>query len=206
MRGLLGPELFNIVDDVYELFENPAKPRALQKFPVVYIEEHPFALRGIRPFRKCAPIISKEGIAKSHTEVAKPSKQDFNVTFDVSSFKPEEISVKLKDRDVIIEASHEERQDGIGFISRQFTRRYTLPEEYDSDTISTYLNADGKMTIKALKPKPIDSIERIIPIKRVAPDEFHEEICEEEIVTAKKSKNDSNNHESTTAAAPETSS
>ena len=101
--------------------------------------------------------------------VAKPSSDDYQVTIDVKSFKPEEITVKVKRREILVEGKHEERQDEFGFVSQQFSRRYILPEEFDADTVSTFLSADGKMTIKALKPQPaiVEPTERVIPIQRV---------------------------------------
>lgn len=106
---------------------------------------------------------------------------DFHITIDVKSFKPEEISVKVKERDIIVEGKHEERADEFGFVSRQFTRRYILPEDYDIDTVSSYLSADGKMIIKASKPKPVlETGERIIPIERVKSTQEREEEAETE--------------------------
>ncbi|KAG5675776.1 hypothetical protein PVAND_005650 [Polypedilum vanderplanki] len=95
--------------------------------------------------------------------------EDFEVILNVKSFKPEDISVKVKGREIIIEGKHEERQEDNGFVSRQFTRRYVLGEEFDIDTVTSYLSADGQMIIRALKPKPVSqTTERIIPIERVA--------------------------------------
>lgn len=70
----------------------------------------------------------------------------------------------------MIEAKHDDREDEHGFVSRQFTRRFILPQEFDADTISTYLNAEGKMTIRAVKPKPQadETKERVIPIQHLA--------------------------------------
>lgn len=100
-------------------------------------------------------------------DVSKATTSDeFQVVFDVSSFKPEEISVKLVERDIVVDGKHEEREAVHGFIARQFNRRITVPTDYDTETLTTYLNKDGKMTIKALKLKPNESKERIIPIKR----------------------------------------
>ncbi|CRK94009.1 CLUMA_CG007534, isoform A [Clunio marinus] len=87
---------------------------------------------------------------------------------EMKNFQPEEISVKVKDREILIEGKHEEREDEFGIVSRQFNRRYILPEEFDLDTVSTLLNTEGKMTIKAVKLQPaVDNNERIIPIQRV---------------------------------------
>jgi crystallin, alpha B len=100
--------------------------------------------------------------------VAKPASDDFELSIDVQTFKPEEITVKVKNNEIIVEGKHEERQDEFGFVSRQFSRRCTLPQEFDPDTISTFLNAEGKMTIKAQKPQPpaVETNERVIPIQR----------------------------------------
>jgi HSP20 family molecular chaperone IbpA len=99
----------------------------------------------------------------------KQPSDEFQVTTDVKSFKPEEVTVKVKDRQIIVEGAHDEREDDFGFISRTFTRRYNLPEEFDPDTVSTYLSADGNLIIKAQKPKPIvaETSERVIPIQFV---------------------------------------
>lgn len=101
----------------------------------------------------------------------KPTTDDFQAVLNVKSFRPEEVSVKVKGREIIVEGKHEERHDeqGLCFVSRQFSRRYILPEEFDPDTVATYLDSKGKMTIKALKPKPVEEEknERIIPIERV---------------------------------------
>jgi HSP20 family molecular chaperone IbpA len=96
--------------------------------------------------------------------------ENFQVVFDVQSFKPEEINVKVKGREIMVEGKHEERsEDDMGFVSRQFTRRFTLPDDYDIETVSTLLSIDGKMTIKALKPQPpaVEMKERVIPIQRL---------------------------------------
>jgi crystallin alpha B len=100
----------------------------------------------------------------------KTTSDDFKVTFDVKSFNPEEISVKVKGREILVDGKHDERADEHGFVSRQFTRRYVVPNEYDIDTVATYLDGEGKMTVKASKPKPVvdTSSERVIPIERVA--------------------------------------
>jgi hypothetical protein len=98
---------------------------------------------------------------------------DFSATFDVKSFKPEEINVKVKGREITIEGKQEEREEDFGFISRNFTRRIVLAEEFDIDSIATVMSIDGKMTIRASKLQPAtpETTERIIPIQRVATEE-----------------------------------
>jgi hypothetical protein len=96
--------------------------------------------------------------------------EDFKVSFDVKSFNPDEISVKVKGREIFVDGKHDERADEQGFVSRQFSRRFVVPDEFDTDTIATYLDMEGRMTITASKPKPPvdESTERVIPIERVA--------------------------------------
>jgi crystallin, alpha B len=92
----------------------------------------------------------------------------FQVSIDVQQFSPNEISVKTNDHSVLIEGKHEERQDQNGFISRQFTRRYTLPPGCNANTISSELSSDGVLTIKA--PKAFEnSNEKIVPIQFTGP-------------------------------------
>lgn len=196
MRGL--PELLIMVDDIYGALEESSKPKAaLSTYPVLFFEDLPALRTYPRPvFTR--PLSSRNLCPYSLQDVkklalnnkdAKPS-SDFSISFDVSAFKPEEISVKVIDRDIIVEAKHEEREDEHGYISRQFTRKCILPDEYDPDTISTYLNAEGKMTIKPLKPKPaVQSNERIIPIKRVTDEQQHQE--EDQVSQTEKKKKDS---------------
>jgi HSP20 family molecular chaperone IbpA len=167
MRGLL-----SIVNDLYNTYEEePSKPTlTIPSLPVVFFEERP-ALRTLA--RPIGRQIARRPCPYAKRATGKPA--DFSIALDVASFQPEEISVRVKDRDIIVEARHEERQDEHGYVARQFTRRYKLPDEYDPDTVSTYLHADGKMTIKALKPKPAEAHERIIPVQRVAADNAREE-------------------------------
>jgi HSP20 family molecular chaperone IbpA len=92
-------------------------------------------------------------------------KDGFEVSMDVKEFSPNEITVKAADdRSVIIEGKHEERKDPHGYIARHFTRRYTLPEGYDPNTIMSELTPDGILKVKAPKPKELESNARVVPI------------------------------------------
>nr|AIU47035.1 heat shock protein [Phenacoccus solenopsis] len=93
-------------------------------------------------------------------------KDQFKVNLDVQQFKPEEINVKVVDNYVVVEGKHEEKQDKHGFISRQFTRRYRLPENVQQEKITSTISSDGILSIVA--PKNVQAIEnsagREIPI------------------------------------------
>ncbi|XP_057318504.1 protein lethal(2)essential for life-like [Microplitis mediator] len=77
----------------------------------------------------------------------KADKDSFHVSLDVQQFSPEEINVKVIDRSVVVEGKHEEKQDEHGFISRQFTRRYLIPEQCDIDQVTSKLSSDGVLSI-----------------------------------------------------------
>ncbi|XP_026731052.1 protein lethal(2)essential for life-like [Trichoplusia ni] len=121
----------------------------------------------------------------------KSDKDKFQVNLDVQHFDPEEISVKTSDGYVVIEGKHEERKDDHGYISRQFKRRYALPEGCNPDTVESRLSSDGVLTITAPKVSE-KSDERAVPITHTGPvrrkphDEENGVVEEEEAKTPQK--------------------
>jgi len=103
--------------------------------------------------------------------VSKIGKDGFQVCMDVSHFKPSELVVKVQDNSVLVEGTHEEREDDHGFITRHFIRRYALPEGYEADKVASTLSSDGVLTIKVPKPPAIEdkANERIVQIQQVGP-------------------------------------
>lgn len=47
---------------------------------------------------------------------------------DLQHFKPEEIKVSSDNQRVTVSAKHEEKQDDQGFVARELTRIYKLPD------------------------------------------------------------------------------
>lgn len=96
---------------------------------------------------------------------------DFQITLDVSAFHPREITVKVKDQEIIVHGEHEERrEDEFGFVSRKFTRRYFLPDTFDPLTISSSLNLNGTILLMRISAEKrissMDGADRFIPIHR----------------------------------------
>ncbi|XP_034938258.1 protein lethal(2)essential for life-like [Chelonus insularis] len=116
-------------------------PRILQQYTLTprSTSKCPFFYK--RPW---AELIRKN---QGGASTVKADKNQFQVSLDVQQFAPEEINVKVVDRSVVIEGKHEEKQDEHGFISRQFTRRYLIPEQCDIDQVSSKLSSDGVLTI-----------------------------------------------------------
>ena len=100
------------------------------------------------------------------TSTVQADKDKFQVVLDVQQFEPSEIDVKLVDKFVIVTAKHEEKQDEHGWISRQFVRKYLIPEQCDIDQVASKLSSDGVLTITApRKDQPKLENERVIKIE-----------------------------------------
>ncbi|KAJ8735898.1 hypothetical protein PYW07_007518 [Mythimna separata] len=96
--------------------------------------------------------------------------EKFQVNVDVQHFAPEEINVKVVNGHVVVEGKHEEKQDEHGFISRQFVRRYALPQGCLPDTVESKLSSDGVLTVTAPKVLAMPSTgEKIVPITHTGP-------------------------------------
>ena len=96
--------------------------------------------------------------------------EPFCVKMDVQHFKPDEIEIKVVNNDLVVTGKHKERADEEfgGFVCRQFTRRYELPENCDTDLIMSSLTTDGKLTIEApIKIPEEKSVEKVVPINVV---------------------------------------
>lgn len=98
----------------------------------------------------------------SHQTDCSIGKDGFHVTLDVSHFQPSEVSVKIVDNTIIVEAKHEERDDGHGPIERHLVRKYNLPRDYDVSTVHSDLSSNGILTIKAPRPKIVTSDEHYV--------------------------------------------
>lgn len=132
---------------------------------------------------------------RSSDFVQTKGKDGFQVSMDVQQFLPNEISVKTIDNHVMVEGKHEERQDeehGHGFVSRQFTRRYSLPKDCDHNSVSSTLSSDGVLTIvTSPQPKSLEH-ERNVSIQQTGPAHLnvkkmeHDEAKERPAVEAKK--------------------
>merc|ERR1712080_276223 len=60
----------------------------------------------------------------------------FEVSLDASQYRPDELSVNVADGVVSIEGKHEEKsEDGRKMVSRQFSRKYTLPQGAKAENV-----------------------------------------------------------------------
>ncbi|XP_071027331.1 heat shock protein beta-1-like [Oncorhynchus clarkii lewisi] len=95
----------------------------------------------------------------------KQTQEAWKVTLDVNHFSPEELVVKTKDGVVEITGKHEERKDEHGFVSRCFTRKYTLPPMADAEKVTSTLSPEGVLTVETpLNRQAIKAAEISIPV------------------------------------------
>jgi HSP20 family molecular chaperone IbpA len=99
----------------------------------------------------------------------KNDEKAFEVSLDTHHFRPDELKVNVHDNMLSVEAKHEEKSDdGISrFVSRQFVRKYTLPDGCQPEQVSSNLSSDGVLLITAPK-KPVQpaitDLGRTVPI------------------------------------------
>ncbi|KOC70252.1 Protein lethal(2)essential for life [Habropoda laboriosa] len=121
------------------------------------------------PRRKCSyhrPWAQLLRNSEGGTSTVQADKDEFQVVLDVQQFEPDEIDVKVVDKFVVVAAKHEEKRDEHGWVSRQFVRKYLIPEQCDIDSVASKLTSDGVLIITApRKDIPKVANERIIKIE-----------------------------------------
>ncbi|XP_062340910.1 heat shock protein beta-1 [Osmerus eperlanus] len=95
----------------------------------------------------------------------KQTQDAWKICLDVNHFAPEELVVKTKDGVLEITGQHEERRDEHGFVSRCFTRKYTLPPTANVEKVASTLSPEGVLTVEApLNKQAIKAAEINIPV------------------------------------------
>ena len=112
------------------------------------------------------PSGGREGGDYPSGPLVKNDDSNFTVKMNVSNFAPEEINVKAVDDYLVVHGKHEQRKDNYGYVKREFTRRYFIPQDCQADKLSSSLSPNGILTIQApKKPREIEgSKARSIPI------------------------------------------
>lgn len=122
-------------------------------------------LRGLRPWRSLSNIFEDLEREVGGATIERDANK-YQVIVDVQQFKPEEITVRTDDKCITVEAKHHERKDRHGYVSREFVRRYVLPQGYDIGHVKPSLSSDGILTITAPRLALPAPGERIVPIQR----------------------------------------
>lgn len=115
-----------------------------------------------RPWKQMSSIFRDTG------STIRADKEKFQINLDVQHFAPEEVSVKVVNGFLVVEGNHEEKKDEHGYVSRQFTRRYALPEGCNLEAVESRLSSDGVLTVTAPLSCPAAN-ERVVPIVQTGP-------------------------------------
>jgi HSP20 family molecular chaperone IbpA len=76
----------------------------------------------------------------------------FEVSLDTSKYRPDELSITVGDGVISVEGKHEEQSDdGRKMVSRQFSRKYSLPVGAKGDNVLSNLSSDGVLVITVNK-------------------------------------------------------
>ncbi|XP_065666103.1 alpha-crystallin B chain-like [Hydra vulgaris] len=85
-------------------------------------------------------------------ESGESTKETFKCALDVKGFKPEEISIQVKGRDLVVHGESKTEnsgEHGLSFHHKQFTRNISLPDDVDPARLSSRFTKDSKLTIEA---------------------------------------------------------
>lgn len=137
-------------------------PLKFDKFSTQHDQFHPTNYYSYRS----PPIPNAE-----HPEVIQSiiGENEFLVSLDVHRFAPKDISVKTVGHCVVVEATHDERPDESGHITRNFSRRFTLPAGFNPNYVVPELSVDGVLTIKGTPEHRVSKEERVLEIRYTGP-------------------------------------
>ncbi|XP_065683282.1 heat shock protein Hsp-16.48/Hsp-16.49-like [Hydra vulgaris] len=80
------------------------------------------------------------------------TKETFKFSLDVQGFKPEEISIQVKGRDLIVHGetkTENSGEHGSSYHHKQFTKHVALPDDVDPSELCSRYTKDSKLTIEA---------------------------------------------------------
>ncbi|CAG5130611.1 unnamed protein product [Candidula unifasciata] len=77
--------------------------------------------------------------------------QEFHICMDLVCFKPEEVKITSNNKQICVSAKHEKKQGKHGYVSRQMTRMFSLPLDVDPKAVTSTMNNNGVMLIRAGK-------------------------------------------------------
>ncbi|KAF8767633.1 Alpha-crystallin B chain like protein [Argiope bruennichi] len=83
-----------------------------------------------------------------HAELSKERKK-FQVQLNVSNFSPKDVEVKVHEKYLEIHAKHGRLMDEHGIISREFTRKFEIPDDVDPETFRALFDCYGVLHVEA---------------------------------------------------------
>merc|ERR1712088_1098353 len=84
------------------------------------------------------------------------------ISLDTTGYKPDELKVQVRDGELSVEGKHEEKSEaGHVMVSRQFSKRYGLPQGAKREAVMSNLSQDGVMVITVPKEKKIEDVKNV---------------------------------------------
>merc|ERR1711874_760047 len=103
---------------------------------------------------------SMVGMKDSNLLSMKNDDTKMEISLNTSGYKPSELKVNAADGEISVEGKHEEKsEDGHILVSRQFSRKYTLPAGAKQAEVVSNLSQDGVMVITVPKEKKIQEVQ-----------------------------------------------
>ncbi|XP_026885264.2 heat shock protein beta-3 [Electrophorus electricus] len=121
------------------------KKRDLGKFTE---DHHLFALVG--PAWAPLKVETGTGAEPARREDEDSGEPLFRIMLDVAQFKPEDILIQVFEGWLLIRGQHGVRMDEHGFVSRNFTRKYRLPDhQLQPGDLTAVLCHDGILVVES---------------------------------------------------------
>ena len=98
-------------------------------------------------------------LSGKNSETVKNDGSRMEISLNTSGYKPSELSVNVRDGELIIEGRHEEKSEsGETMVSRQFRRQYALSDDVKTQEVVSNLSQDGLLIVTLPKEKKIQEI------------------------------------------------
>ncbi|KAB0797309.1 hypothetical protein PPYR_08303 [Photinus pyralis] len=91
------------------------------------------------------------------------NRNQFEINLNVQHFDANELTVKITGNAIIIEGNHDEKHDQHGSVSRQFKRKYLVPNGHNVNKATSVLSGDGILIVSIPRNESVVE-ERVIPI------------------------------------------
>lgn len=104
--------------------------------------------------------------ARSEVSQLKYDSKGFELKLDVREFDPSDLKVKMAGNTLTVSGKHENKADDHGFISREFHRELTIPEDVDLDTMTSSITEEGVLTIRADLKDAEKAVQKTIEIQK----------------------------------------
>ncbi|NXM74504.1 HS30C protein, partial [Serilophus lunatus] len=114
-------------------------------------------------------IAAESSTPGSGTTLAQSSGDGFSVCQDVKNFAPEQLSVKVVGRKVVLvgqkETQHTDEKGSFSYKYEVLKREWDVPEEVDAEALTCSLSKEGQLRIEAPKLALPAVPERNVPIQ-----------------------------------------